>query len=99
MKAARDTSTDMRTGGLGDQDVPGYRVYNQAKAHVMDIDKQRIADVRALESLGYSYRGGEWLPTATAPPLPITAEADAMRRADAARRHARRMRGRGYRRG
>jgi hypothetical protein len=45
-----------------------------------------IAAVQALEALGYHYHGGEWLPPA-APPLPLTAEADAMhgaltRRAD-----------------
>jgi hypothetical protein len=43
--------------------------------------------VRALQTLGYSYRGGEWLPPA-ASPLSFTWEADAMhgtlmRRADA----------------
>jgi hypothetical protein len=55
----------------------------------MDIDRQRIAAVRALEALGYGYshRTGEWLPPA-APPLPLIPEADAMhgalmRRADA----------------
>ena len=55
----------------------------------MDIDRQRIAAVRTLEALGYGYshRSGEWRPPA-APPLPLTAEADAMhgplmRRADA----------------
>jgi hypothetical protein len=30
----------------------------------MDIDKQRIAAVRALEALGYSYRNNEWFPPA-----------------------------------
>jgi hypothetical protein len=54
----------------------------------MDIDRQRVAAVRVLEALGYSYQSGEWLPTVAAPPLPVTAEADAMhgalmRRADA----------------
>jgi hypothetical protein len=53
----------------------------------MNIDKQRIAAVRALEALGYIYRSGAWLAPA-ASPLPMTAEADAMhgalmRRADA----------------
>ena len=55
----------------------------------MDIDRQLIAAVRALERLGYGYshRTGDWLPPA-APPLSLTAEADAMhgalmRRADA----------------
>jgi hypothetical protein len=55
----------------------------------MDVDRQRIAAVRALEALGYGYnhRTGEWLPPA-APPLPLIVEADAMhgalmRRADA----------------
>jgi hypothetical protein len=45
----------------------------------MDIDRQLIAAVRALEKLGYGYshRTGDWLPPA-APPLPLTAEADAM---------------------
>jgi hypothetical protein len=55
----------------------------------MNIDKQRIAAVRAIEAIGYRYHGGEWLPPAAPPlPLPLTAEADAMhaalvRRADA----------------
>jgi hypothetical protein len=44
----------------------------------MDIDRQRIAGVRALEALKYSYQDGEWLPSAATPPLPLTAEADAM---------------------
>jgi hypothetical protein len=52
------------------------------------LDKQRIEAVRMLEGLGYAYQDGEWLPTVVAPPLPVTAEADAMhgalmRRADA----------------
>jgi hypothetical protein len=54
----------------------------------MQLDKQRIEAVRMLEGLGYAYQDGEWLPTVVAPPLPVTAEADAMhgalmRRADA----------------
>ena len=53
----------------------------------MNIDRQRITAVQALETLGYKHEDGEWLPPA-APPLPLTAEADAMhgalmRRADA----------------
>jgi hypothetical protein len=44
----------------------------------MDIDKQRIAAVRTLEALGYSYSNGEWLPAGVAAPLPFTVEADAM---------------------
>jgi len=39
-----------------------------------DIDRQRISDVKLLESLGYSFRGED--PPATAEPF--TAEADAM---------------------
>jgi hypothetical protein len=35
---------------------------------VINIDMQRVAAVRKLEELGYSYRDGEWaMPTATAP--------------------------------
>jgi hypothetical protein len=54
----------------------------------MQLDKQRIEAVRMLEGLGYAYQDGEWLPMVVAPPLPVTAEADAMhgalmRRADA----------------
>jgi hypothetical protein len=46
----------------------------------MDIDKQRIAAVRALEALGFSYQNGTWLPAVCAPSqaLPLTTEADAM---------------------
>jgi hypothetical protein len=43
----------------------------------LDIDRKRIAAVRALEALGYGYQCGEWVPPA-APPLPLTAEADAV---------------------
>src|SRR5262245_32738373 len=32
------------------------------ESHAMDIDKQRIAAVQALEALGYKYQDGEWLP-------------------------------------
>jgi hypothetical protein len=55
----------------------------------MEVDRQRIAAVRALEAHGYTYRRGEWLaPAGTAAALPLTGEADAMhgalmRRADA----------------
>jgi hypothetical protein len=54
----------------------------------MDIDRQRITAVRALEALGYTYLGGEWLaPASAATPLWLMAKADAMhgmlmRRAD-----------------
>jgi hypothetical protein len=46
----------------------------------MDIDRQRIAAVRALEALGFIYRNGTWMPPGPAPVrvLPLTAEADAM---------------------
>jgi hypothetical protein len=56
----------------------------------MDIDRQRIAAVRALEALGFNYQNGTWMPAvSTLPPAPmLSAEADAMhamlvRRADA----------------
>jgi hypothetical protein len=50
---------------------------------VSNIDKQRVAAVQKLETLGYSYQGGEWVP-ASAPPAAagprslMTAESDAM---------------------
>ena len=46
----------------------------------MDIDRQRIAAVRALEALGFTYQNGTWLPPVPAPSqaLPMIAEADAM---------------------
>jgi hypothetical protein len=47
-----------------------------------NIDKQRVAAVRKLEALGYSYQGGEWVPAspsvAAGPRSPMTAESDAM---------------------
>jgi hypothetical protein len=43
----------------------------------MDIDRQRIAAVRALEALGWSWYNGKWEPTAGSGTFP-TAEADAM---------------------
>ena len=50
---------------------------------VSNIDKQRIAAVRKLEALGYSYRDGEreWAPPVAATPqsLLMTVESDAMR--------------------
>ena len=46
----------------------------------MDIDRLRIAAVRALEALGYKYQDSEWLPPPGAT-LSVTAEADAMHRA------------------
>ena len=56
----------------------------------MDLDRKRVAAVRALEALGYIFQGGEWLPPAAVAgaPFPFTFEADAMhgalmRRADA----------------
>ena len=47
---------------------------------MIDVDKQRVAAVRKLEALGYSYQGGEWVPAAPAAPqsLLMTAECDAM---------------------
>jgi hypothetical protein len=49
---------------------------------VSNIDKQRVAAVRKLEALGYSYREGEWVPLATAPAAvayhSVLAEADAI---------------------
>jgi hypothetical protein len=65
----------MTSSGMGDQ--------------AMDIDRQRIAAVRVLEALGYSYRSNAWVPPAATAvvPQPLTVEADAMhtalmRRAD-----------------
>jgi hypothetical protein len=49
---------------------------------VGNIDKQRVAAVRKLEALGYSYRGDEWVPAspsaAAGPQSLMTAESDAM---------------------
>jgi hypothetical protein len=53
----------------------------------MELDRQRIAAVSLLETMGYRYQSGKWEPSASAP-LPLSWEADAMhgalmRRADA----------------
>jgi hypothetical protein len=49
---------------------------------VINIDKQRVAAVRKLEALGYSYEGGEWVPAspsvAVGPRSLMIAESDAM---------------------
>jgi hypothetical protein len=49
---------------------------------VINIDKQRVAAVRKLEALGYSYQDGEWVPVsrseAVGPRSLMTAESDAM---------------------
>jgi hypothetical protein len=49
---------------------------------VINIDKQRVAAVRKLEALGYSYQDGEWAPVspsvAVGPRSLMTAESDAM---------------------
>jgi hypothetical protein len=56
---------------------------NLGAINVSNIDKQRVAAVRKLEVLGYSFRDGEWVPATTMPtaasaqPL-LTAETDAM---------------------
>jgi hypothetical protein len=58
----------------------------------MEIDRKRIAAVRGLEALGYTYQGGEWLLTyrgggewlapagaaGAGTPLSLMAKADAM---------------------
>jgi hypothetical protein len=47
-----------------------------------NIDKQRVAAVRKLEVLGYSYQDGEWVPVSLSvgvgPRSLMTAESDAM---------------------
>jgi len=49
---------------------------------VIAIDKQRVAAVRKLEALGYSYQSGEWVPAspsvAAGPRSLMTTESDAM---------------------
>jgi hypothetical protein len=49
---------------------------------VINIDKQRVAAVRKLEALGYSYDGDKWVPpvlsAAAGPRARMTAESDAM---------------------
>jgi hypothetical protein len=42
----------------------------------MDLDRQRIAAVGLLETMGYRYQSGKWEPSASAP-LPLSWEADA----------------------
>jgi hypothetical protein len=52
---------------------------------MVDIDKMRIAAVRALEALGYTYRNDEWSPAAvTIAPVPLTAEADTLHTSEVA---------------
>lgn len=42
-----------------------------------NIDKQRIAAVKTMEALGYTFAGGEWVAPPNATPS-LIAEADAM---------------------
>ena len=45
-----------------------------------NIDKQRIAAVRKLECLGYTFADGDWhAPAGIAAPTPTSPQADAMR--------------------
>jgi hypothetical protein len=92
IKRMRDTPQNIGLGTLAAEDVPAIESMTSSgmRDPAMYIDKQRIAAVRVLEALGYSYRNNEWLPPAAvaAAPLPLTVEADAMhgalmRRADA----------------
>ena len=46
---------------------------------VMDIDRKRIAAVRALEALRYTYSGGEWFAPAGAASAEAGDETDARR--------------------
>jgi hypothetical protein len=50
----------------------------------MDTEKQRIAAMRVLEALGYTWHGGAWQPPMATSP----AGSDAMRAAPAHRRDA-----------
>jgi hypothetical protein len=91
IKRTRDTPQNIGLGTLAAKDIRAIDAMTSSGVgdQAMDIDRQRIAAVRALEALGYSYRNNAWLPPAAvaAAPLPLTVEADAMhgalmRRAD-----------------
>ena len=48
-------------------------------ANVSNIDKHRIAAIRQLEKLGYSYAFGDWhAPAGMTATVPVSAQADAM---------------------
>ena len=46
--------------------IPAIRDSLPVMGVVTDIDRKRIAAVRALETLRYTYSGGEWFPPAGA---------------------------------
>jgi hypothetical protein len=45
--------------------IEGARV-KSIRGVAMDIDRQRIAAVRKLQSLGYVFQGGEWIAASAA---------------------------------
>jgi hypothetical protein len=88
----QDTPQKIGLGTLAAKDIRAIEAMTSSGMGdpAMDIDRQRIAAVRTLEGLGYSYRNNAWLPPAAvaAATLTLTVEADAMhaalmRRADA----------------
>jgi hypothetical protein len=64
---------------LATKAIPAIRDSSPVMGVIMDIDRKRIAAVRALETLRFTYSGGEWFPPAGAASADAGLETDGRR--------------------